>query len=284
MALDASFFGASDRGPQPFFNGSAPDGVQAKLKVGQPGDKYEREADSVADRVVRQINTPGETHADAPGIQRVSRFEADEQLQERVSGEEETQNDVQRKPIFESEGIQTQSDGGDESEPPGDLSSRLGSSTSGDPLPNDTRENMESAIGADLSRVRVHTDANAVQLSRDLGAQAFTHGNDIYFNEGKYHTNTTAGKHLLAHELTHTVQQGGSDIQKATNNKNDNLVEDINEISHKNGKIEKHGTSFKITLFNYPVKKSHDSSGIQPPFVFAKAKGILIKRTFGKML
>ena len=68
---------------------------------------------------------------------------------------------------------------------------------------------MESSFGADFSAVRIHDDNTAVQMSNDLNAQAFTHGNDIYFNAGKYNTNSTAGKHLLAHELTHTIQQGG---------------------------------------------------------------------------
>src|SRR5690606_1503130 len=58
-----------------------------------------------------------------------------------------------------------------------------------------------------------HTDANAVQLSKDLGAQAFTHGNHIYFNQGKYNPDTSSGKHLLVHELAHTVQQTGETVR-----------------------------------------------------------------------
>ncbi len=73
-----------------------------------------------------------------------------------------------------------------------------------------TRNQMEGGIGADFSGVNIHTDSKAVQMSKDLNAQAFTHGNDIYFNEGKYRPDTASGKHLLAHELTHTVQQGAS--------------------------------------------------------------------------
>ncbi len=72
---------------------------------------------------------------------------------------------------------------------------------------------MESGFGADFSQVRVHTDDRAVSLSQDLSAQAFTHGSDIYFNQGKYDPGSSAGSHLLAHELTHTVQQGASPAQ-----------------------------------------------------------------------
>lgn len=91
------------------------------------------------------------------------------------------------------------------------LQNRLNSSKgSGDPLPDQTRSGMEDNIGADFGNVRVHTGSDAVQMSQDIGAQAFTHGSDIYFNEGKYQPETSEGKHLLAHELTHTVQQGAA--------------------------------------------------------------------------
>ncbi len=84
----------------------------------------------------------------------------------------------------------------------------------GNSLDNTTRSEMESGFGVDFSGVRVHHDSTAVQMNQQLGAQAFTNGNDIYFNEGKYNPNNDSGKHLLAHELTHTVQQGAADIQR----------------------------------------------------------------------
>lgn len=80
----------------------------------------------------------------------------------------------------------------------------------GAPLPEATRTFMEDRFGADFSGVRVHTDTEAAQLSQDVSAQAFTHGNDIYFNSGKYDPGSGDGQHLLAHELTHTIQQGAS--------------------------------------------------------------------------
>ena len=95
-----------------------------------------------------------------------------------------------------------------------DLQTSLNSSKGGgSSLSSDTQSSMGSAFGADFSKVRIHTGTEAVQMNKQLGAQAFTHGNDIYFNEGKYDTNSSSGKHLLAHELTHTVQQGAS-VQK----------------------------------------------------------------------
>ena len=68
---------------------------------------------------------------------------------------------------------------------------------------------MESRFGTDFSDVRIHTGGEAAQLSRDLDAQAFTVGNDIYFNNEKFAPESAEGRHLLAHELTHTIQQGG---------------------------------------------------------------------------
>jgi hypothetical protein len=86
----------------------------------------------------------------------------------------------------------------------------LASKGSGNPLPADAREQMEHSFGADFSHVRIHDNSHSVQLNKELNAQAFTYGNDIYFNSGKYSTNSASGKHLLAHELTHTIQQGSA--------------------------------------------------------------------------
>lgn len=94
------------------------------------------------------------------------------------------------------------------------LESNLNNSRGGGSLlSKNTRTEMESGFGADFSGVKIHNDANAVQMNKQLGSQAFASGNDIYFNEGKYNPDSTAGKHLLAHELTHTVQQGASAVQ-----------------------------------------------------------------------
>jgi hypothetical protein len=178
----------------PFFNKGAGQGffksaqpvVQAKLTVGEPGDKYEKEADSMADKVVQR--------------------KADGLLQACPCEEK-----LQKKPIFESEGeaVQKKSDG--EGGHSNDLEKSLNSSKgSGAPLPSATREQMEAGLGADFSNVRIHDNAQSQAMSQDLHAQAFTHGNDIYFNSGKYSPDNLSGQHLLAHELTHTIQQGAA--------------------------------------------------------------------------
>lgn len=91
--------------------------------------------------------------------------------------------------------------------------SRLKRGSGGHKLDSQTKQEMESGFGADFSNVNIHNDTEAEQMSSDIGAQAFTHGNDIYFNKGKYNPNSKEGKHLLAHELTHTIQQKGM-VQK----------------------------------------------------------------------
>lgn len=91
------------------------------------------------------------------------------------------------------------------------LESKLNSSKGGgSPLPHSIKTEMESGFGADFSKVRIHNDSNAVQMNKQLGSQAFATGNNIYFNQGRYNPSSPSGKHLLAHELTHTVQQGAS--------------------------------------------------------------------------
>ena len=77
----------------------------------------------------------------------------------------------------------------------------------GHPLAPAVRKKMEAAFETDFSEVRIHTDPEAVQMSEELGAQAFTHGHDIYFNEGMFNPSSGSGERLLAHELTHVVQQ-----------------------------------------------------------------------------
>lgn len=90
------------------------------------------------------------------------------------------------------------------------IEQKLASSrNSGRPLPDHILKQMESSFGVDFSKVRIHDHGNAVQMSKELNAQAFAYGNDIYFNTGKFDFNSPAGRHLLAHELTHTLQQTG---------------------------------------------------------------------------
>src|SRR5262245_39859005 len=88
-------------------------------------------------------------------------------------------------------------------------------SGNGEPLPKNTQEYMETALGADLGGVRIHTGPQAARASQDINAAAFTHGQNIYFGAGRYQPDTTDGKRLLAHELTHTIQQRNGAVATA---------------------------------------------------------------------
>lgn len=175
--------------------------VQTKLTVGQPDDMYEREADSVADQVIQRmaIATPVQGPVSPVKVQRKPIFESNnpEYLQRKCAACEQEEKLLQKK--------------GGPSAAPASVETQLQSSKgSGSPLPAKVSEQMGDAMGADFSNIKIHTDSRAVQMNKDLHAQAFTHGNHIYFNSGKYNTAHSSGQHLLAHELTHTIQQGAA--------------------------------------------------------------------------
>ena len=88
------------------------------------------------------------------------------------------------------------------------LESSIKSSRKGFPMPSDLRSKMETGFGADFSSVRFHTGPEASEMSSSIKAKAFTYGNDVYFNAGQYNPGTSDGQRLIAHELTHTLQQG----------------------------------------------------------------------------
>ena len=95
------------------------------------------------------------------------------------------------------------------------LASSLNASKGGgSPLPQGTKNFMENAFSTDFSGVKIHTDNRASEMSKGINAKAFTYGNDIYFNSGQFSPNADSGKHLLAHELAHTIQQQNNNIHR----------------------------------------------------------------------
>ena len=120
----------------------------------------------------------------------------------------------------------------------------------GSPLPENTRSQMEIGFGTDFGNVRIHTDSNAEQMSKGIGAQAFTHGNDIFFNSGKYDPTSNTGKHLLAHELTHTVQQGASVQQKMIQKEE---TQTTPEVPQTGDKYDLSANPPKIFIDNLPI-------------------------------
>jgi len=181
--------------------------LQTKLNVGDPDDPFEKEADAVADKVMRS--------SDANFVQ----------LKCAACEEEET---IHKKPLSANitPFVQTKSD--DESKVSDHLTSSIENSRgNGSSMDHQTKSFMENRIGADFSSVKIHSGQESVQMNRELNAQAFTTGNDIYFNEGKYSPQTDDGKRLLAHELTHVIQQTAPVADKAVQKKQNPTIEPV---------------------------------------------------------
>ncbi|MEH1782902.1 MAG: DUF4157 domain-containing protein [Nostoc sp.] len=183
--------------------------IQAKLTIGEPGDKYEQEADETARLVVQRIH-----QSQGEKVQRESLL-SDEELQmkpkRRIQRESLplSEDELQMKPM-----VQRVADGGMATSP--DLETSIQQARgSGQPLADRIKSPMEQAFGADFSGVKVHTDTQADQLNQSIQAKAFTTGQDVFFRQGAYEPGSRGGQELLAHELTHVVQQGGSTINHA---------------------------------------------------------------------
>lgn len=295
--------------------------IQAKLTIGQPGDKYEQEADRMADQVMRMpepvnpVNTtspiqqqeeeeqesiqakslaaqitplvqrqadeeePVQKQAEAkeeetaPTVVTQRQPEEEESLQGKFlqrqseedeelrtkpliqrQTEEEEETAVQAKPLMiqrlcpecekersEKEGsvqrainstptitiqrlcpkcreerrgkpgrwpIQLKPSNGQTNQPSPNIESNINAMTGGgSPLPKATRSFFENRFGANFSPVRVHTNNRATETAKSINARAFTVGNNIAFSAGQYAPETYSGKRLMAHELTHVVQQ-----------------------------------------------------------------------------
>ncbi|HTJ23713.1 MAG TPA: DUF4157 domain-containing protein, partial [Gemmatimonadaceae bacterium] len=150
--------------------------LQAKLSVSDPRDVFEQEADRVADQVMRMPDPQARIESRAAPI--VQRVEASVSDVPAVDGATE-------------QAIHS-------------LSGR------GSALPDAVRSYMEPRFAADFSAVRVHDDAHAHELARSVNAQAFTVGANVVFGAGRYSPHTEGGRRLLAHELTHVVQQSAA--------------------------------------------------------------------------
>lgn len=198
--------------------------IQKKLNTGKAGDQYEVEADTVASKVVNRSNkTVGLVQAEEEKLQQKPTTEISSTLQKQEIKEEPVQKkeeeQVQQKPIVdtistlqkkettEEQPIQKK---GEKNDPENIRTESKINNTKGvgRPMSRGIRTEMDLAFKANFSPIRIHTDSTAIALCEEMGAQAFTNGVDIYFNKGKYNPQSTAGKELLVHELTHTIQQG----------------------------------------------------------------------------
>jgi hypothetical protein len=209
---------------------------QPKLTIGQPNDKYEQEADRVADEVMRMPE---------PGVQRQVEPEEEEEEEEtlqpkplvsqitplvqvqRQEEPEEEEETLQAKPLAdqitpllqrqeespedEKEPVQAKTTSGSAPEVTPEIGSGIQSLRGGGrPLSKSERCFFEPRFGVGFGDVRVHNDTRAARAARSVNARAFTLGRDVVFGTGEYTSGVGSGRRLLAHELSHVVQQSKS--------------------------------------------------------------------------
>jgi len=164
--------------------------MQTKLEISKPGDEYEQEADRISEQVMRMPEPQPQRACACDGACPKCRT---------------------GRPGRGQESLQTKrvgSGGVEEAEAPHVVREVLRSP--GQPLDPATRAFMEPRFGYDFSRVRLHSGTAAEQSAVDVNAHAYTVGHNIVFGAGRYAPGTSEGRRLLAHELTHVVQQSGS--------------------------------------------------------------------------
>lgn len=153
--------------------------IQTKLKVGAAGDQYEEEADRLANQIMAQTSQ-------TEPIQRKAKKKVG-------SSDVQMKSDANILQSFDANP---------------DIEKRIrGKSRSGSALPGELRTFMEGKMQASFGDVRVHTDQESASINDSLQSKAFTQGKDIFFNSGQFQPGTHEGKKLIAHELTHVVQQ-----------------------------------------------------------------------------
>jgi hypothetical protein len=173
------------------------------VKISEPSDPAEIEADHIAEKVMRM---PAAQPPQGNGLKTAGpqNHTHDKSINRKCSAcDEEDKATIQRKPIPSSVGTPSQT--------PDHVSSAI--SSGGHKLDNQSRDFFEPRLGYDLSAVRVHTDSTAGESARAIDAKAYTIGNNIVFGEGEYQPESQSGKYLLAHELAHVTQSANGSAQ-----------------------------------------------------------------------
>ncbi len=191
--------------------------IQTKLTVNTPGDAHEQEADAVARQVVRNegLKPIQRSHM----VQPIQRQRA-EGIQRCAECAQKLQNDPQATlcPSCEAK-LRRKASAARAPEVTPEIENKINAKRGGgEPIADHVRAPMEQGMGADFGHVRVHTDSTADHLNRSMDSRAFATGNDIFFKQGEYNPGAASGRELLAHELTHTVQQGSAPQTAANRN------------------------------------------------------------------
>jgi hypothetical protein len=168
---------------------------QPKLTINQPNDVYEQEADTMADHVMRTTDISSDNNSFfKPSVSSVQRKCAHCEEEEKKAQRKESDNNT--------------------TEASTETENYVNSLSGGNALDEKNKTFFESRMGYDLSNVRLHTDSKAAQSAQSINALAYTSGNNIVFDNNQYQPATESGKKLLAHELTHVVQQNTNRISK----------------------------------------------------------------------
>lgn len=189
-------------------------GIHAKLKVSNPGDKSEKEADAIADKVMRMSDIDDKNEPNTEEVLNeteelqtkpmnsttsvISREQDEEEPG--VEEEEEETISAKRETAYRKEGVSASTE------------SKINNLGGGRPLSSNERSFFEPKFGADFSGVRVHNDSRANQAAGEINAKAFAKGNNVVFAKGEYSPGSEGGKKLMAHELAHVVQSTGQSV------------------------------------------------------------------------
>lgn len=206
--------------------------IQSKIKIHSANDGFEKEADAVADKVVNDQRISSSFQISNTGIRTQRKCTSCENEEKEVYAKHiqrkcascEKEEEVQKKTndlnSFHSEKLHSSDSSppmGSEHNNTNKLDSVLSSQdTRGSPLPDDTLSFMNHRLGADFSKVRIHTNDDSHEANASIGARAFTNGNNIHFAKGEFDPDSQKGRHLLAHELTHSIQQGAVQRKETT--------------------------------------------------------------------
>ena len=188
--------------------------IQPKLKISHSEDAYEQEADKVAEEVMKMSSSSSGSNtkllSSTSSNEVVDRKKCSEcEMKEEEEVEEEKVN-ISRKPLSNSSDLEASDEISNQ------ISNIRAGADSGLLPDSSTKEFMESRFGHDFSKVRIHTGEMASSSANAVNAVAYTVGNDIIFGEGQYRPHTLEGRKLLAHELTHVVQQSNSNNNTAS--------------------------------------------------------------------
>jgi len=213
--------------------------IQKKIKVGSQNDTYEQEADRIAYLV----------------MQGKSNNKVDDDRSKVLS-----------KPVAVSSYVQRQASG----ETSADFNRSDLIKTPGNSLDKKTKGFFESRLGHDLSEVKIHASRQDHSAADSVNARAFTLGNNIVFNRGEYQPETSSGKHLLAHEITHTLQQNQSShtVQRAPNPKEIKKIiihlDTSQAFVHTGEKIYEYAVYTSLTFLQITVGRSYKRYPLTP--------------------